>query len=284
MYPRIEFSGTDLALQSHDVMVGLAAVVAAALGAFWVIRDQHLHASPVVAALLAIATTTLIGGRLHFVVANWSSLHSPLASLLRFSSGSLHAPGAILGAVLGTVLVLRRLDLPLARFADSLAPAVGIGIAIARLGCFLHGCCYGIPCDLPWAVTLSSSSYVYAVHLERGVLAADATHSLPVHPLPLYFAACGAGIAAFLLWLRPRKSYDGQLALTLLFLFSASSALLEPLRIDDPSRIYWGPWPQLLWVNSAMTVVSAAALLLARQRAARATIGSPSLHDRDRRR
>jgi len=284
MYPRIEFPGTDFALQSHDVMVGLAAVVAAALGGYWIVRDQKLPVSRVIAALLAIAATTLIGGRLHFVVANWSSLQSPLASLLRFSSGSLHAPGAILGAVLGTVLVLRRLDLPLARFADSLAPAVGIGIAIARLGCFLHGCCYGTPCNLPWAASLSSSSYVYAVHLERGVLAADATHSLPVHPLPLYFAATGAGIAALLLWLRRHKSYDGQLALTLLFLFSASSALLEPLRIDDPGRIYWGPWPQLQWVTGAMTVASAIALLVARQRVARTTTDSPSLRDRDRRR
>lgn len=33
-----------------------------------------------------------------------------------------------------------------------LAPGVGIGHGIGRIGCFLTGCCYGSQCELPWAV------------------------------------------------------------------------------------------------------------------------------------
>jgi phosphatidylglycerol---prolipoprotein diacylglyceryl transferase len=27
-----------------------------------------------------------------------------------------------------------------------------LGLAFGRLGCFLNGCCFGAPCDLPWAI------------------------------------------------------------------------------------------------------------------------------------
>ncbi len=242
-------------------MVSVAAVTAASLGTYWAVRSEGLPLRRVVLAMILIAMITLVGGRLHFVLANWQHLRSPLTSALRLSSGSLHAPGAILGAVLGSVLVLRFLKLPLARFADGLAPAVGIGIAIARVGCLLHGCCYGEVCDLPWGISLSTKSYVYAIHLERGILPPNAAASLPVHPLPLYFSAAGLSIAAILVWMRRRKSFDGQLALTLLFLFSASSAALEPLRIDDATRVYWGSLPQLQWVTAVMAVAFGVALV-----------------------
>ena len=59
------------------------------------------------------------------------------------------------GAVGGALVVIvwlwwsRRPILPV---ADALAPGVLNGLAIGRIGCFTNGCCYGAPCDLPWAV------------------------------------------------------------------------------------------------------------------------------------
>ncbi len=166
--------------------------------------------------------------------------------------------------------MLPLLRIPLGRFADALAPAVGIGIAVARLGCFLHGCCYGGLCPYPWAVTLPADSYVYALQLEAGILPDGAPRSLPIHPLPLYFSAAGLAISALLVWRRPRKRYDGELALGLLFLFFLSSAGFEPLRADDPTRVFWGRIPQLLWVNGALALLCGALLLLAARRAAAA--------------
>ena len=48
-----------------------------------------------------------------------------------------------------------------------LLPPLGIGHALGRVGCFLSGCCYGVACDLPWAVHL---------------------HGQYRHPVPLYEA------------------------------------------------------------------------------------------------
>jgi phosphatidylglycerol:prolipoprotein diacylglycerol transferase len=274
MHPRLVIPGTAIALQSHDVMVGAAVLVAALLGYAGIVREG-IAPRRARWALALVAAATLLGGRLHFVLANFSLFADNPWRALRLASSGLHAPGAILGAVFGSLATLPLLRIPIARFADGLAPAVGVGIALARLGCFLHGCCYGDLCDRPWAVTLPNDSYVYLRQLESGALPPGAARTLPVHPLPLYFAASGLAISALLLWRRRRRRFVGELALTLLFLFALSSTLLEPIRADDPTRVYWGALPQLLWVSAAMTLASAAVLAAAEIRCRRGTRPQP---------
>ena len=36
-----------------------------------------------------------------------------------------------------------------------MAPAIILGQAIGRLGCFAAGCCWGQPAQVPWAVTFT---------------------------------------------------------------------------------------------------------------------------------
>ncbi len=43
-----------------------------------------------------------------------------------------------------------------------------LGAAIGRLGCFLNGCCFGGPCELPWAVTFPTGSPVHYHQVRHG--------------------------------------------------------------------------------------------------------------------
>jgi phosphatidylglycerol:prolipoprotein diacylglycerol transferase len=138
------------------------------------------------------------------------------------------------------------------------------------LGCALHGCCFGSRSDLPWAVSLPPGSSAFLTQAEQRLIPPAAGASLPVHPLPLYFSAVALLIAALALWMGASKRYEGRRALWFLVLFSASSAVLEPLRADDPFRVYWGPLPQLLWVSAGMAVVFLAVLTVVERRAWRA--------------
>ena len=247
-------------------MVTLAVITAALVGSRWAIRSEGLPAARVRLALALIAAVTLAGARLHFVLANWSQFQPEPWRALKLSSGALHAPGAIAAAALGSAFILPLLRLPIGRFVDAFAPAVGLGIAVARLGCFLHGCCFGGLCPYPWGVRLPLGSYVFDMQQQAGLLPPGAAASLPVHALPLYFAAAGLWMTAVLLWARRYKRYDGELGLLLLVLYSATSALLEPLRSDDPTRVYLGPLPQLLWISAGMTVLSLLLLAVAEYR------------------
>jgi prolipoprotein diacylglyceryltransferase len=104
---------------------------------------------------------------------------------------------------------------------------------------------------------------VRIAQVAEGALPDGATETLPAHPLQLYFVAAALAIGLFLLWLSPRRHYEGQVGLVFLFLFFASSAALEPLRADVGGQVYWGPAPQLLWVGASMALICAIILLWA---------------------
>jgi phosphatidylglycerol:prolipoprotein diacylglycerol transferase len=269
VYPKlIEFPSLHLALRSHTVLLILAILVCVWVGPRWAQALEGLDRHKTRRAILLLGVAALLAGRLHFLLNYWTIFSDRPLATLEFWRG-LHAPGAIIGVVVATPWILIRQGLPLGRFADGVTPTIGLGIAVARVGCFLEGCCYGTPCVWPWCVRFPNN---YAV----SELAARANMALagvrpPVHPLQLYFAACGFLIAAVALWLLPRKRYDGEISLVALVFFSASSALLEFLRGDHPMRRYWGPLPQLEWTAIAMTAAAIVGLvtaeLLHRQRA-----------------
>jgi prolipoprotein diacylglyceryltransferase len=264
-------------VQAHDAFVASSALVAACLGVYWSVTSERLPWRRVAAALMVLGGIVFVGGRTHFVAARWHLFSDEPLRALAISSAGLHAPGAILGAVVGFWASSRLVGLPVARLADGFAPAVGIGVAIARMGCLFNGCCMGQRCDLPWGLSLSARSDVWYSQAALGLIPIDSTHALPVHPLPLYFALAGLAISMILLKLRPSRKFPGELTLWLLFLFSLSSAVLEPFRGDHGLRVYWLGVPQLLWVASGMTVLAGSGLLYSKGRTsgavARAGVG-----------
>src|SRR5438552_2802266 len=59
------------------------------------------------------------------------------------ASGSYLGGFLMAGAV--SAILMRRWRLPWRRVADAFAPSLALGYAIARMGCFLAGCCWGKP-------------------------------------------------------------------------------------------------------------------------------------------
>lgn len=264
MHPTLlEVQSLGITIASHNACLLLAVVVCFAIGPRWVAALEGLDPGRVFRAMLLLGLAAFAGARLHFVLNQWADFADTPLAALRVWSGGLHAGGGIALLALAVPCVLRWLGLPVGRFADGFVPTVGIGIAIARLGCFLHGCCFGTFCSLPWGVTFPANTYIYQYHADLGVLPPGAERTLPIHPLQLYFAGAGLAITAVALWLHPRKRYDGEVALVSLALFSLSTAAFEFLRADAQPRVYWGPLPQLTWMAFALTAASLAALVAA---------------------
>lgn len=126
--------------------------------------------------------------------------------------------GAGIGAVLGCWLFLAVKRQPVLGWADAAAPGSALGYAVLRLGCFAAGCCFGKPCDLPWAVTFNAP-----FHPMRGA---------PVHPTQLYYALAGALTFAALLWAKPRLPKPGALVGMFLACYGASSLVIAFFRAD----------------------------------------------------
>jgi phosphatidylglycerol:prolipoprotein diacylglycerol transferase len=264
MHPTLlEIPSAGITIASYHACILLAVIVCFAVGPRWIAALGSLDRRRVLYAMLMIGVAVFAGGRLHFVLNQWPDYADRPLAALQVWSGGLHAGGAIAALALAVPLTLRWMQLPIGRFADGFAPVVGLGIAIARLGCFLHGCCFGTFCNWPWGVSFPRDTYIYQFHADLGVLPPGAERTLPIHPLQLYFAAAGLTITAVALWLHSRKRYDGEVALVSLVLFSTSTALFEFLRANTFTRLYWGPLPQLTWIAFALTAASVATLAVA---------------------
>jgi len=124
----------------------------------------------------------LIGGRLGFVLFN---LDAPwtLGSLLSFSGGFVFFT-ALIGGMLGPMVVAWRRGRTIGTALDLVTPPMLAAWAVGNLGCFLAGCCWGPVTDVPWAVRFFAE--VTPPEL-RGV---------PVHPTQLYALLSDAAVLA----------------------------------------------------------------------------------------
>jgi len=279
----LDLPAWGIRLRAAETMVqaSVIGVIACTLLFAWALERQSPRR--VLPAMLVLAVVVLVGGRIHYVLNHWMAYSGQVLRAFMVWKGQFHIPGGMIALVLATPFVCRRFGIPTGKLADALAPAVGIGIVIARIGCLLQGCCYGDFCEGAWCMTFPAGSQAHELHWRTAHVVQDARASLPVHPLQLYFAAAGALIAAASLLLSRAKRYDGQVALLAMLVFSASSFGLEFLRNDFPPRRYWGSWPQLAWTTGAMTAASVMALAWAEVRhwrSARRTVAAPLLVSR----
>jgi phosphatidylglycerol---prolipoprotein diacylglyceryl transferase len=160
--------------------------VLVALGAFaglWLfgreLRRSHLHPDGVDAALVGVIGG-LAGAKLVWALEFRDQ--APFLSLL-FSRAGLSWFGGFLGGVGAGLWALRRRGIPILAALSAAAPALAIGHAIGRIGCFLVGDDYGRPTDLPWGVAFP-----------HGL----PPTSIPVHPTQLYEAG-GLAVIAWIL-------------------------------------------------------------------------------------
>lgn len=262
MYPiLIDLPALHVHVWSASALIMLAVVFYVVVAPRWAEALVGLERRKARRAVIILAVIALAGARLHVLLAQPQVYAGHPLDALKLWTGRFHVPGGIIALVLAAPLVTRHYGLSLGKFGDGTVPSVGVAVAIARLGCLLAGCCFGTVCDRPWCFSYGPGTAAYAVHGDLGLIVPGAARSMPVHPLQLYFAAAGLLVTLVALWLNPRKSYDGQVALVALLLFSASSAVLESFREPYLPRVYWGPLPQLMWTTLAMTGASLLALV-----------------------
>lgn len=91
----------------------------------------------------------LLGARISYLLMqeNVKDVMDFLYRLPRIWDGGIILYGSLVGGFLAYLLhyflVLRKEGITLGKVADILAPALVLGIALGRIGCFFNGCCYG---------------------------------------------------------------------------------------------------------------------------------------------
>lgn len=141
---------------------GVMMTIGFLLAIYWAVRRaQRSGANPDV--ILNIGFISLIAGvlgcRIMFVVHYWDEsfaniqpLSARLWSVMDLTRGGMEYYGGFLLSVICVVTYLHFWKHSLRWYFDIVAPSAAVGMALGRVGCFLNGCCFGSPCELPWAV------------------------------------------------------------------------------------------------------------------------------------
>lgn len=169
----------------------------------------------------------VVGGRLEYVRTHWRTFAGDPTAIVALRDGGMVFYGGLVVAVIAMVGVARWRRLPVLRMLDAFAPGVPLAHAIGRMGCFAAGCCYGLPTDVPWAVTFPPGS--------------EAPPGVPLHPTQLYEAGwnllCGVALLAF--W--RRRPADGRVFGAMLLVYAAFRGANELFRGDAERGVaLWG--------------------------------------------
>jgi phosphatidylglycerol:prolipoprotein diacylglycerol transferase len=178
----------------------------------------------------------LLGSHLLHIALHWEDYFPGQQAFGLRQVAALWHPGLVYyGGLAGAFPFLwlwgRRRGLPLPDLLDFVAPLGALGLAITRIGCFLNGCCFGVPSSLPWAVTFPPGSLAHQRQVAAGLIATGSP-ALPVHPVQLYEFAAALVFFVFL-WRRfPRRRYAGEVVVAFGLLYGTWRLAAELIRAD----------------------------------------------------
>ncbi|NLZ05278.1 MAG: prolipoprotein diacylglyceryl transferase [Phycisphaerae bacterium] len=174
MHPElIEIPFVHLTVKSYGLMMVVGFLAAVTLIRY-LSRSFTKDPQHITNAALYSLIAGVIGARLFFVIHYPDSFRDDPLSVFAIWKGGLELLGGVLLAIAVIFLYIRYHKLPLRHYLDALAVGLMLALVFGRIGCFLNGCCYGKPTDLPWGVRFPYGSFAYRSQvqpdLERGRL------------------------------------------------------------------------------------------------------------------
>jgi len=214
---QILFYVRSIPIGTHDLFVffGLSAAVVIFFYEAW--RREMFSPS-----IVWLACGTIVSGA---IAAKASTMWRYIGfapdptALGAFLYGGKSILGGLAGAYLGGHLSKWLLGYK-ERTGDLFAPAVALGMAVGRWGCFFSET-PGTPTSLPWGITVDEAAAARMPNCPANV---------PLHPSFLYEIAFHAVMFGVLWWLRPRVPVKGELFKIYLLAYATFRFFVEFVR------------------------------------------------------
>ncbi len=232
---------------------GLLLATSFVLGMFLSIRRgrrYELDPETIMDLVFAVLVSSIIGVRLFYVLTHLGSF-DPWYRLFFIWDGGLTLYGGILLAILAVWYMTRRKGIPFLVIADIFSPGVALGIGITRIGCFLAGCCYGMPTECGCAVTFPAGSPAWK---QFGHVA--------VHPSQLYGSLGGFLVFGLLLLLERFSRFRGATFGRFLVLYGVSRFVIDFSRYYEPDQVMLFGWSNNQWISLGLIVAGCTILVL----------------------
>jgi len=246
MHPDLITIG-PLTVHSYGLMIAIGFL----LGLYVAIRTGRrngIDSQKIMDMGFLLIISGIIGSRITYVLINFSEYSANPLKFFKLWEGGLVFSGGLLTAILAALFYIRRHKLNLWQVFDVWAPAVALGQAFGRIGCFMAGCCYGRESHGFCAVTFTNPKSI-------------APLNMPLYPTQLYDSLSNLIIFGILTVLSTRKKFQGQVFLWFLIMHSTARLVIEKFRGDDRGIFLGTNWTVTQFLAIVILLSSVSALI-----------------------
>lgn len=180
-----------------------------------------------------IIISSIVGSRILYVIfhldefkGRWLDTINPIQSDGQIGIAGLTLLGGVLLSFISCIVYFYVKKLSFLKFADIIVPSVALGIFLTRIGCYLNGCCFGLPCDGALCVDFPHHSPAGSVFPNQGLI-----------PTQLYSSFYGLFMLVALLYLERFQKIKGFLFYWFLILYGISRFVIDFFRFYESSMV-----------------------------------------------
>lgn len=196
MHP-IAFTLGPLTVRWYGVMAAVGFLLA-----IWLIqlnrKEAKLTADQASNMIFIAMVSGVLGSRIFYVIQFWEQFQNNWIDIIRIDKGGLVFYGGFILALISLYTYCRKIKADFIKVFDIITPAMTIGHACGRIGCFLNGCCFG-------TVTESWIGVKYPLYSEPYMCYPGAA----LHPSQLYEAFANILMCGIMFYLVRKVRYKG---------------------------------------------------------------------------
>lgn len=199
---------------SFGFMVALGYTAAIAIASYTA-KKNGLSAGNIFDMMLFQLVVGILGCRLLFTL-EYTPQRLNFSDFFSFEQGGMTFYGSVIAGFAFDLLYLKFMKMPFWKSMDCVGLSMGPGMAIARVGCFLNGCCFGTPCSeaIGFKFRFAGEGYYHATQLYESFLCL---------------------VAFAIVWqIKKRQNHHGELFLGYISIYGFFRFLLEFIRAENP--------------------------------------------------
>ena len=246
MYPTLYQINEGIGIHTYGIMI-MMGLLAAFVYSSHRARQVGIDSDKLPFMYMLVALAGIISSRLfHFLFTDQSAefFKNPWIYFDPNEGGLVFYGGPIGGVIIGVLYCMIR-KIPTWKMLDIAGPAIMLGLAFGRIGCFLAGCCHGLHCEVPISgtiltlqggeiVSVDGFPYLALFFYQDGPgVTAQAARELPLFPTQVWEMSVAFTFAAILAFTTKRlKFFDGQILVMMMMMYAGWRSTVENFRGD----------------------------------------------------
>ncbi len=206
----------SITIHGYGLMIGIGIIAAYSLAEYRA-NKRGMDPDMIISIAICGVVCGILGAKLLYYVTTLGEILENPRKLLNFSDGFV-VYGGIIGGVLGGYVLSRINHISFFKYADLVMPSIALAQGFGRIGCFLAGCCYGMPTHSHFAIIFHESDF--------------APNGIPLVPTQLISSGLDFLHCLLLLYLAKKCKKQGQVLSLYLICYSIGRFVLEFFRGD----------------------------------------------------